>query len=439
MASAIRAACRVSRVGGGTSLPGLLVQRLDPGFVSRRSRSLSAGITLVSGTNGKTTTAAMVSAIQARTGHGLVTNDSGANLFRGVASILLAAPDSGSMGVFEVDEAALERLIPSLRPTVLVLTNVFRDQLDRFGEPETVANLLREAAERLPDGARVVANADDPLLSHAVEHLAPVTFGVRGLSLRSASHIDSEPELCPRCGGHLAYSARTMAHLGAARCERCRWGSSQPDVLVETVSRPRLASMSLRTARRTFTLQLGGVHNAYNAAAAVAAASALGTSVEESVRALEEFRPAFGRTEELWFKDRRLWLLLAKNPAGTSATVAQVLAEADVRTVVIMVSDRSADGRDVSWIWDADVESMVDRGIRVVAGGTRAAEVAIRIKYAGGEVIAVEPDAARALSAGTADTSPEEAICVLATYTAMLEVRRAVLESRVARVRGVVA
>ena len=113
--------------------------------------------------------------------------------------------------------------------------------------------------------------------------------------------------------------------------------------------------------------------------------------------------------------------------------------EADVRTVVIMVSDRSADGRDVSWIWDADVESMVDRGIRVVAGGTRAAEVAIRIKYAGGEVIAVEPDAARALSAGTADTSPEEAICVLATYTAMLEVRRAILESRVARVGGVVA
>jgi len=437
--SAVRGACRLTRIGGGTSLPGLLVQRLDPGFVARRAMSIDRGTVVVSGTNGKTTTAAMISAVLAANGEEVVTNHSGANLFRGVAAVLARAPTSASAAVFEVDEGALERLVPMLRPKVLVLTNVFRDQLDRFGEPETVARLLREAAEGLPPGTAIVANADDPLLWHSLQHLRPIGFGVRGAGARSAARLEGEPERCPRCEGSLSYARRTIAHLGQARCGRCGWRSREPDHTAVVAGPAGLASMALSIQDRSLRLQLGGIHNAYNAAAAIAAATALDVPIDDSVRALEAFHASFGRTEELVFRDRPLWLLLAKNPAGTSATVGQVLAQDDARTVVIMVNDRSADGRDVSWIWDADFESLVRGGRRIVAGGTRAAEVAVRIKYAGGSVIGAEEDAARALSAAAEASDPRETLCVLATYTAMLEVRKAVLDSRVARVEEMAA
>ncbi|MFL5799174.1 MAG: MurT ligase domain-containing protein [Actinomycetota bacterium] len=439
-ALAVRSVSRLVRAGAGTSAPGMVLQRLDPGFVRRRSNRLPDGVTLVSGTNGKTTTAAMISHVLAASGTPVLANESGANLFRGVATTLATAGREERAAVFEVDEGALERLVPALGPRVLVLTNVFRDQLDRFGEPETVARLLGEAARALPEGSTVVANADDPLLWHAVEELGPVGFGVRaGGQSGSVTRIDGEPEVCPRCGGAIRYRHRTFAHLGAAGCARCGWSSADPRFVAEILARPGLDALRLSIGGTGFDVRLGGVHNAYNAAAAVAAASVLGVAPGDAARALESFTPRFGRTEHLEFAGRTLWVLLMKNPAGASALVDQVVADPRIRTAVVMLNDLWADGRDVSWIWDADLESLVRRGVPIVAGGIRAYDVAVRIKYAKGSVAATETDAHALLDAVTSVTEEGGAVAVLATYTAMLSLRRAVLGSRVAQVSELVS
>jgi lipid II isoglutaminyl synthase (glutamine-hydrolysing) len=434
---------RLTRLGAGTSLPGLVIQRLSPGFVRRRARRFGDGITVVSGTNGKTTTAAMLATILGSTGHAVLANESGSNLFRGVATTLVSGPRHARAGVFEVDEGALARLVPSLQPCVLVLTNVLRDQLDRFGEPETVARLLGEAAGALPSGSAVVANADDPLLWHAVEDAKPIGFGVRVSDTVAAApagaRMDAEPEVCPTCGGSLVYRRRTLAHLGSVHCHRCAWANPDPPTFLAEVGKPRgLDGMSISIAGIPCALRLGGIHNAYNAAAAVAAASSLGVPATDSVAALETFLPKFGRTERLPFDGRDLWLLLMKNPAGAGALVRQVVGSPRVQTVAILVNDRAADGRDISWIWDADFESLVG-GMPIVAGGIRASDVAVRIKYAGGSVIAAESDPHRLLAAMTDVTVDGDGIAVLATYTAMLDFRQAVLGSRVARVEDLVA
>ena len=441
VALAARAAARVTGAGAGTSAPGLVIQKLDPGFVQRRAARLSDGIVVVSGTNGKTTTAAMIAAILRAQGLNVVTNGSGANLFRGIAATLAGAPSSARAGVFEVDEGALARLVPALRPRALVLTNVFRDQLDRFGEPETVAGLLGDAARAMPAGAAVVANADDPLLWNSVADGAPVGYAVVAPEEEDgpvAATTDAEPEVCPRCGGPLSYRRKTIAHLGAAACGRCGWTSPDPPFLASLGPRSTFDSMSFRVRDVDVQVGLGGLHNAYNATAAIAAAASLGIPVERAASALRGFSARFGRTERLDVEGQRVWLLLMKNPAGASVLVRQVIAEPTVGAVVVMLNDRAADGRDVSWIWDANLEPLVRRGLPVVAGGIRAADMAVRMKYAGGDAIAVEGNPRRALAAAR-DAASGQDVAVLATYSAMLDFRAAVLGSRVGRVAEVAA
>jgi len=424
---------RTLRLGAGTSVPGLIVQRLDPGYLRRRAGALEAAV-VVSGTNGKTTTTAMIDAILTEQGIPTISNPSGANLFRGVATAIVHDLPPGPIGVFEVDEGALERLVPALRPTVLVLTNVFRDQLDRFGEPETVARLLQAAARRLPEGTTVVANADDPLLWHLVADLGAVGFGVRWAGVTPALRTGGEPEICPRCGGTLRYSRRTMAHLGAAACSGCGWSSSAPMYEVVLRGPMRLGPMPAQIDGMRFVLQASGVSNAYNAAAAIAAADAIGVGPWRSRRALERFQPRFGRGEALEFGDATVWLMLTKNPAGAAAVVAQVAADQGIGAVVVAVSDGWADGRDISWIWDADFECLASRRLPIVASGRRASDVAVRLKYAGANPMAVHPDPVAAISAATECAGAGGDIVVLATYTAMLDVRHALLGSRTARV-----
>ena len=433
-AQGVAAMSRSIGAGAGMSAPGVVIDRLDPGFVQRRGRTLSATTTLVSGTNGKTTTAAMLVAILEAAGRRVLTNGSGANLFRGVAASLATARGEDA-AVFEVDEAALPRVAGAIEPQVLVLTNVFRDQLDRFAEPELVARLLSESARVLPEGSRIVANADDPLLWNAVEDLEPTGFGVRlSGSARSSRRHDADPEICPRCGGAVRYRRRTFGHLGACHCATCGWASSDPAFLVDVIEDDRIDRLHLSIEGLTCELAVGGTHNAYNAAAAVAAASFLGIPPSTSIDALASFVPKFGRAERLSFDDRALWVLLAKNPVSCSTATRQVLSDPRIRAVVILVNDHVADGRDVSWIWDAGLEAFVGVDVPILAGGSRADDVALRFRYAGGAVEVVDPDIESLLRKLRAITKPSEDIAVLATYTAMLELRRALLGSRRAQV-----
>jgi UDP-N-acetylmuramyl tripeptide synthase len=382
----------------------------------------------VSGTNGKTTTASMLRAILGRRGVVLAGNDTGANLASGVASGLLWARDDAQVGVFEVDEGALPDMVAELRPRVLVLTNVFRDQLDRFGEPEHVAGLLARAARSLPADGVVVANADDQGLWLSLEDLEPVGFGVAppvNAPAWERDHIgvEGEPEACWSCGAPLAFDHRTFAHLGAARCGRCGWAWAPPRFEARVIG-GGLEWTTFEIADASVTVGVGGIHNVYNAAAAVAAASVLGIDPAESSFALGAFQPRFGRNELLDLDGHRVFLALTKNPAGARVTIDQVVSDPRVGAVVVSVSDRTADGRDISWIWDADFERLVERRLPVVASGRRAADVAVRLKYAGATEEPVEPDALAAVRAAQAACPPDRLVAVLATYTAMLDMRR---------------
>jgi lipid II isoglutaminyl synthase (glutamine-hydrolysing) len=430
MARVVRLGIHVTGAGGGSALPGLVLDRLSPGFIERRTRAFPDGVVVVSGTNGKTTTASMLRSILRAAGVEAAGNESGSNLRRGIASALAEAPASARIAVFEVDEAALPGLVPELRPRILVLTNVFRDQLDRFGETEAIAAHLGAAMRALPAGAQVVANADDPLLWHRAREHDGAGFGVEPIAGATASGADAEPEACPRCGAPLAYEGRTIAHLGRARCPSCSWASVPPEFEARILESRGLAGLTLEVRGQKIDLALGGVHNAYNAAAAVAAADALGVPVATAVRALHAFRPRFGRSEEFSFAGRPGWVLLMKNPAGAGVVIREVVEDPRVGAAVVAVSDQVADGRDVSWIWDADFERLAEARVALVPGGRRAEDVAVRLRYAGADPLPAERDPEAALRAAVGAAGEGRGVAVLATYTAMLDLRRALTHSR---------
>jgi UDP-N-acetylmuramyl tripeptide synthase len=430
---------RFAHLGAGSSLPGRLVQALDPRFLGRWARTLPDGSVVVSGTNGKTTTASMLQSILRAEGVSFVANRSGANLRGGVVSAFLRAEPKPRMGVFEVDEAAAPSVVADLRPRLLVLTNVFRDQLDRFGEPERVAAILRRAAEALPEGSIVIANADDPVLSAALEGLGTVGFSVLGEWGAVESESDAEPEACFRCGGKLRFERRTMANLGSARCDRCGWESRPGRYAATLVLRGGLEGSVVEICDELLTLPLGGIHNVYNAAAAMAAACELGISPSRAIAGLEAFQPRFGRAEYVMFEGTHMWLALVKNPAGAGVIIREVCEDDRVGAVVVAISDRDADGRDVSWIWDVDFERFSSLEVPVVAAGTRAADAAVRLKYAGRLPVAIQTAPLAAVRAAIDRCRPDGLVAVLATYTAMLGLREVLTGDRSARVEDGVA
>jgi lipid II isoglutaminyl synthase (glutamine-hydrolysing) len=419
---------RLLNRGAGSSVPGLIMVRLRPGYIERRVARLSGGVIAVSGTNGKTTTVAMIRSILESVGFNPVVNETGSNLSQGIATAFLQGGGNHRLGVFEIDEAALVRLVPVLRPRMLILSNVFRDQLDRFGEIESVASLLARAAALLPKDSIVVANADDPLLWWSVEDRSPVGFGV-DTSWYSELNWDAEPDLCPQCRETLTFDSRTIAHLGRGSCDHCGWASAAPTYPVRLVADHGLSGMEITFEGRPIALGVGGIHNAYNAAAALAATHSFGIPVTDAIRALESFQPRFGRGEKLVFEGTPVWLLLIKNPAGAGVVIDAVASDPGIGAAVISINDLDADGRDVSWIWDADFEGLTDTGVPLVASGRRALDIAVRIRYANRTPV-VEPNPVAALRRAVAQCGEGRAVAVLATYTAMLDFRGALSGAR---------
>ncbi len=425
--------CRLTRVGGGTTLPGRVVGWLAPGLLARRTAALQEGVVLVSGTNGKTTTAAMIHAMLEAQGVPTVWNRSGANMAGGVTTAVLHPPLGARAAVLEVDEAALPDIVERTRPRVLVLTNIFRDQLDRFAEPERVAALLHEGAMRMPERGVVVANADDLMLWGAIADRRPVGFGATlPPGTKHSAAPDQEPSTCPECSADLVAGHRTP-------CSSCGWSGARPDVVARVVARAGLRAMVFELGGQVVTLPVGGVHNVYNAAAAFTAATAIGVRPGTAVAALELFTPRFGRAEEFRLGDRRLWLGLIKNPAGAGALLRALAEDPEIGALIVSVNDQDADGRDVSWIWDADFERLAGLRLPVVAAGRRADDVALRLKYAGLTDIGSERDELAAISAARRRCPSGRTVVVLATYTAMLAIRRALLHDRARRVEDVPA
>jgi UDP-N-acetylmuramyl tripeptide synthase len=427
-----RAAARLSRLagaGGGTTVPGKLLWKLDPDAVDRLAARLPQGAALVSATNGKTTTAAMAARILAprlRLAH----NRSGANLVSGVASALLAARGA-ELGLFEVDEAALPEVAQRVRPRAICLGNLFRDQLDRYGELELVAARWRTAVAALPEGAALVLNGDDPQVGDLGSgRPGAVTFGVDDPRHASAElQHAADSKWCIRCGTPYVYAAAYIGHLGDYRCPRCGHARPVLHIVARGIELKGLESVSFELATpegsRDVQLAVPGLYNVYNALAAAGLARALGVGLDEIVAGLQGFSAAFGRFERIALGDRTLLVLLIKNPAGANEVVRTLVAGGAPRLLLIALNDEIADGRDISWIWDVDFEPLLGNLERLVATGGRAAELALRFKYAGlpAEAIEVIPSLEGALDRALELTEAGGELIALPTYTAMLAMR----------------
>jgi lipid II isoglutaminyl synthase (glutamine-hydrolysing) len=435
-ARAVGAASRASGRGGGTTLPGRVLLRMEPRAIARLGARLDGGATLISATNGKTTTAGMLAALLAADGRVPVHNRAGSNMTWGIATALLE--QEGREGLFEVDEAWLPRVADELDPSLVVLGNLFRDQLDRYGETEALADRWAETVAAHSGRARFALNADDPLVAdlgcddEGARREGVTFFGIddESQALPELQHA-FDARHCRRCGHPYAYERAFVGHLGHYSCPGCGASRPRPEVAATRIELRgmRGSSMTVRTpgGELRVDLPLPGLYNAYNALAAIAAALELEIAPERIGPALESMKGAFGRVETVEVGDKRLSVLLVKNPAGTNEVLRTLKLEAGEGgglDLWIALNDRIADGRDVSWVWDADFELLDGAVRRVTCAGTRAPEMALRLKYAGWPVdsIAVEPEIEASLDRAL-DATPQH-LYALPTYTALLELHK---------------
>jgi UDP-N-acetylmuramyl tripeptide synthase len=462
---------RLLRRGGGTTLPGVVARRIAPDTLRRLTAGLPGGVIVVGGTNGKTTTTRMLAAILAADGRRALHNRAGANLVTGLTATALAGSTlvgrvRADVGLFETDEAALPRALDETRPRLVVLHNLFRDQLDRYGEVDTIAASWRDALERLPDSSTVLLNADDPAVAALGERL---TARVRYYGLEDTRHAGggathfADSQFCRRCGAPYVYSAIFYAHVGHYVCDRCGHRRPTPDFRLERLELAGTVGGRLyiafppgghgepapepahATGYLEIRLPLPGLYNALNALAAIAASLLVGVAPARARDTLETFSAAFGRIERVDAGGKSLLLALIKNPVGASETVRMLVGgqgsgargqesadlTPDPRTptpglhLLIAINDKYADGTDVSWLWDADFERLAGRVAGAVVGGTRAADMAVRLKYAGvdPERVLAEPDLARALDLALERLPAGATLYALPTYTAMLDLR----------------
>ncbi|PZR96008.1 MAG: DUF1727 domain-containing protein, partial [Candidatus Nephthysia bennettiae] len=383
-------------------------------------------------TNGKTTTSRMLGAVLVAAGWQPIHNRSGSNLVRGlVATVVQASSLGGSLpadsALFEVDEATVPAVAAQVRPRLLLINNLFRDQLDRYGELELLARTIHRALEALPEDGRAVLNADDPRVGELGQSLAhkPLWYGIEDtrVSVDELPHA-ADARTCPRCGQSLSFSAVFVGHDGHYRCPRGDFERPAPEVAGTEIRLDGLDRIGLCAGGTRLEVPLGGLYNAYNLLGAFAVGRSLGLDPQYMATRLATAAPAFGRQERFERDGKRFTIMLAKNPTGFNQILLESERLAGARHFLLGLNDRIADGRDVSWIWDVDFEVLAGRAELVVPSGTRAYDMALRLKYAGvSAAVPPQPDLGRAIDQLIESVPPGGSGHVLCTYTAMLELR----------------
>jgi lipid II isoglutaminyl synthase (glutamine-hydrolysing) len=414
-------------------MPGHVAARVYPRILPHLAARLSAGTVLISGTNGKTTTARMLAAIASSAGLLPVHNRAGANLPAGVLSALISASDlrgrlRSSLGLFEVDEAHVPAAVDATHPRVVLLTNLFRDQLDRYGEIDLIARRWQDTVNASGAEISLTVNVDDPLLAHlAIQTRGrTMSFGIETQDLGSAllSH-EADRRLCPACGGRLHYSWSYYGHLGHYTCTACTWQRPRPDLAVISVETDpdgaTRAALTYEGRQVRARIGLPGLHNVYNATAAVAAALALGIELETAINAVADVRGAFGRNQRIVLGTGSLTLVLVKNPVGFNQALRGM--SPDCNRATIAINDLFADGTDVSWLWDVDFGPVVEREMPITCTGRRAHDMAVRLKYDGDPLPTVQPDLNAALNQAVGDAEHGGHVTFFSTYTATMEVQ----------------
>jgi UDP-N-acetylmuramyl tripeptide synthase len=432
--------------GGGTSAPGIIADRIDPALLAKLARRLERGAILVAGTNGKTTTSRMIADVLEADGARVVHNRSGSNLVRGVVAAFagqatVTGQPGGDVAVIETDEAAFPAIVARITPRIIVLTNLFRDQLDRYGELNTIALRWRTALEALPSTTTVVVDVDDPTLAAITEGLSAqrVTFGLHNVPycLAALPHA-ADAAACRRCGADLVYDALYVSHLGAWRCPVC--GNARPplDISGREVALHGVESLTVRVFQQeqpllSINVGVPGLYNVYNVVAAVATAVTAGVPAATIEHALRHFRAAFGRIERVTLRGRTLVLALVKNPVGFNEVLRMLTETSGSLTVpvLIAINDLTADGRDVSWLWDVDFELLAAGNAPLSTTGLRATDMANRLKYAGvslDRIVQLGEDMHAALDAFVESLPEGGTGYILPTYTAMLAIRQILTE-----------
>lgn len=419
---------------GGTAMPGRWALRLCPDLLARLARNVKTVV--ITGTNGKTTSARIVEQAFREEGRSYFSNRSGANLLSGITTeFVMNCTLGGRMrrewAVIECDEAAAVKVFPQLRPQLVVVTNLFRDQLDRFGEVTHTLGNIRSAVESVPE-ATLCLNADCSLCSSLALSLPNrcVYFGLeKGAVPSRAKSALSDATHCIRCKTEYEYDYISYGHLGGFRCPKCGYARHAADYAVTDVIEQRsngtTAALSVRGEKQLVEINLPALYNVYNAVGALCAAVEAGVKRENAVRALALFQCGFGRMEAFRLGKADVRMMLVKNPAGCNQVIDYLENLQNRFVLVICLNDRGADGTDISWIWDAEFErlnNIAGRVEKVIVSGDRAQDMRVRIKYAGipDENITVERDYEKLI--GSLE-GLETDICLMPTYTAMLELR----------------
>jgi UDP-N-acetylmuramyl tripeptide synthase len=426
VAKSVTFGVRSLRLGAASVLPGEIARRIQPQLLQLLSSQVKRGVILIAGTNGKTTTSLLLRTMLEKQGYRVVHNATGANLENGLMTALLEPASLigtvvADYAILEVDENILPRILAPIQPRLILCLNLFRDQLDRYGEVDTISRRWGNAIATLPQDTIVVVNADDPTLCHLGQQL-PQKVSFFGLN-EPEQYLDEIPHAvdsiyCPSCGHSLDYQGVYLSHLGDFQCPKCGFSKTKPTI--DSREWPQI---------------LVGLYNKYNTLAAVVAAKELGIDESTLRDTIVNFQAAFGRAEDLNVNGKRVRILLSKNPVGMNETI-RVVNESTDKTALLVLNDRTPDGTDVSWIWDVDTEKLVERGGTLVVSGDRVYDMALRLRYSekNGESnlnLIVEEDLRQAITTALEHTPDGETLHIIPTYSAMLEVREVLIGRKI--------
>ncbi len=436
----VGASGRILGIGGGTSLPGMVARRIDPGVLQAVMNGSTAKKIVITGSNGKTTTSRMIAEMAKESGNRLSHNRSGSNLLQGVTSVAVNFANvfgqlESDVLVFEIDEGTMQHVVPEIQPDVVVITNIFRDQLDRFGELYAVARGLDKVLEGLPETSTIVLNGNDPQVANFGQNAKArrIFFGLNTTEVGTPVPEQSADVIrCIHCQEDLEYKVAYLSHLGLYRCPNCGYTLPPLDIAATSVKLasdgkgPTHATLSTPEGELEVEIPLPGVHNVYNAAAAVGAALAAGFPREKLPLALSKLQPAFGRLEEIKAGDQTIYLAFVKNPTSFNLIMRLIMQHPGQKHLLLAASHTVVDGEDFSWLWDIELEEMAPDVVDAICSGNKPEELAMRLKYAlvPSERIRMIEDREQALDAALANAGPNGTLYVLATYSPTQELRR---------------
>lgn len=418
----------------GSAFPGYLARRICPDILRTLGSRIERGTVIITGTNGKTTTSNLLASAIRESGYRLVHNQAGANMLAGITTAFINAADlwgrhSFDYALLETDEANVPLLLQEVKADYLLVTNFFRDQLDRYGELDTMIGLIREAAVK--HRLELVLNADDPLSKAFLEKGLILHFFSFASTIYDSPHSQESREgrYCLTCGGELTYQRFHYAQLGKYTCPGCGQGNPPAEFVGDKLRMEPL--VEFQVGRTTIRSQYQGFFNAYNLLAAFAMSRTLGIEEPAIERAFAAFRPQAGRMEYFQIQGKPCWLVLVKNPTGLNQSLCAVLNGPGSKNLFFALNDNAQDGRDVSWIWDADFELLEPYNqdiASMICSGQRSGDIAVRVKYAGliTNKITVIPDLSKGIKAALGGFG--QANYILCTYTALFAARKILVD-----------